>query len=150
MHRNARQAKILELIKKMEIETQEELCNELIKLNFSATQATISRDIKELKLYKVAGNSKKYKYTYIESEGDNVTSKLRNLYRECVQSVNYANNLIIIKTMRDNARSAGTFVDSLQIEEVVGCIAGDDVVLIVVDCNENTPKIVEQLREYMS
>lgn len=149
MHRSARQNKILEIIGRMEIETQEELCNELNKLNFNVTQATISRDIKELKLYKVAGNAKKYKYAYIEGEGDAVSNKMRNLFRECVQSINYANNLIIVKTMRGNAGSAGTFIDSLQIQEVIGCVAGDDTLMLVVDSNEHTPTIVDRLREYI-
>ena len=97
MHRNARQAAILEVISQKDIETQEELCNELNRLNFNVTQATISRDIKDLKLYKVAGTTKKYKYAYIEGDGDAVNNKMHNLFRECVQSINYANNIIIIK-----------------------------------------------------
>ncbi|MBE7088176.1 MAG: arginine repressor [Clostridiales bacterium] len=149
MHRNARQAKILEIIGRMEVETQEELCGELNKLNFNVTQATISRDIKELKLYKVAGTVKKYKYAYIEEDGDAVTNKMRNLFRECVQSINYANNIIIIKTMRGNAPTAGVFVDSLQLNEVIGCLAGDDTLLLVADSNDNAPKIVEKLSEYI-
>lgn len=147
MHRNARQAKILEIIANKEIETQEELCSELIKLNFSVTQATISRDIKELKLYKVAGTNKKYKYAYIENEADNVSTKMRNLFRECVQDVKFANNLIIVKTMRGNAKTAGTFVDSLQLQEVIGTVAGDDALLIIVDNNENAVALVEKLKE---
>jgi transcriptional regulator of arginine metabolism len=149
MQRNERQSKILEIISVKEIETQEELCNELNKQNFNVTQATISRDIKDLKLYKVSGNIKKYKYAYIDSDGDVVTNKMRNLFRECVQSINYANNLIIVKTMRGNASSAGTFVDSLQLSEVIGCVAGDDTLMLVVDSNENTPKIAEKLRSYI-
>jgi transcriptional regulator of arginine metabolism len=149
MHRNARQATILDIISKKDIETQEELCAELNKLNFNVTQATISRDIKDLKLYKVAGTTKKYKYSYIESEGDAVNNKMRNLFRECVQSINAANNIIVIKTMRGNGSTAGTFVDSLQFSEVIGSVAGDDTLLIVVDSNENTPIIVEKLREYI-
>lgn len=149
MHRNARQAAILDIISKKDIETQEELCVELNKLNFNVTQATISRDIKDLKLYKIAGTTKKYKYAYIESDGDAVTNKMRNLFRECVQSVNYANNLIVIKTMRGNGSTAGAFVDSLQYNEIIGTVAGDDTVLIVVDSNEDTPVIVEKLKEYI-
>jgi transcriptional regulator of arginine metabolism len=149
MHRNARQATILDIISKKDIETQEELCAELNKLNFNVTQATISRDIKDLKLYKVAGTTKKYKYSYIESEGDAVNNKMRNLFRECVQSINAANNIIVIKTMRGNGSTAGTFVDSLQFSEVIGSVAGDDTLLIVVDSNEDTPIIVEKLREYI-
>ncbi len=149
MHRNARQATILDIISKKDIETQEELCAELNKLNFNVTQATISRDIKDLKLYKVAGTTKKYKYAYIEGEGDAVTNKMRNLFRECVQSINYANNIIVIKTMRGNGSTAGAFVDSLQFSEVIGSVAGDDTVLIVVDSNDNAGLLVERLKEYV-
>ncbi|HIR66898.1 MAG TPA: arginine repressor [Candidatus Coproplasma avicola] len=149
MHRNARQATILDIISKKDIETQEELCAELNKLNFNVTQATISRDIKDLKLYKVAGTTKKYKYAYIEGEGDVVTNKMRNLFRECVQSINYANNIIVIKTMRGNGSTAGAFVDSLQFSEIIGSVAGDDTVLIVVDSNENTSVLVDRLKEYV-
>lgn len=149
MHRNARQATILDIISKKDIETQEELCSELNKLNFNVTQATISRDIKDLKLYKVAGTTKKYKYAYIEGEGDAVTNKMRNLFRECVQSINYANNIIVIKTMRGNGSTAGAFVDSLQFSEVIGSVAGDDTVLIVVDSNDNAGLLVDRLKEYV-
>lgn len=149
MHRNARQATILDIISKKDIETQEELCAELNKLNFNVTQATISRDIKDLKLYKVAGTTKKYKYAYIEGEGDVVTNKMRNLFRECVQSINFANNIIVIKTMRGNGSTAGAFVDSLQFSEIIGSVAGDDTVLIVVDSNEDAAILVERLKEYV-
>ena len=149
MHRNARQAMILEIIAEQDIETQDELCAELIKRNFNVTQATISRDIKDLKLYKVAGTTKKYKYAYIEGGGDAVNNKMRNLFRECVQSINAANNLIIIKTMRGNGSTAGTFIDMLQYKEVIGTVAGDDTVLIVVDSNENTHGVVTKLREFI-
>ena len=149
MHRKARQATILDIISKKDIETQEELCAELNKLNFNVTQATISRDIKDLKLYKVAGTTKKYKYAYIEGEGDVVTNKMRNLFRECVQSINYANNIIVIKTMRGNGSTAGAFVDSLQFSEIIGSVAGDDTVLIVVDSNDNASILADRLKEYV-
>ena len=149
MHRNARQATILDIISKKDIETQEELCAELNKLNFNVTQATISRDIKDLKLYKVAGTTKKYKYAYIEGEGDVVTNKMRNLFRECVQSINYAKNIIVVKTMRDNGSTASAFIDSLQFSEIIGSVAGDDTVLIVVDNNENTVVLADRLKEYI-
>ena len=149
MHSNARQATILDIISKKDIETQEELCAELNKLNFNVTQATISRDIKDLKLYKVAGTTKKYKYAYIEGEGDVVTNKMRNLFRECVQSINYANNIIVIKTMRGNGSTAGAFVDSLQFSEIIGSVAGDDTVLIVVDSNDNASILADRLKEYV-
>ena len=145
MHRNARQATILDIISKKDIETQEELCAELNKLNFNVTQATISRDIKDLKLYKVAGTTKKYKYAYIESEGDVVTNKMRNLFRECVQSINFANNIIVIKTMRGNGSTAGAFVDSMSYENVLGSVAGDDTILIICDTAEHAEEVKKQL-----
>lgn len=149
MHRNSRQAAILEIIAEKDVETQEELCEELLKKNFNVTQATVSRDIKDLKLYKVAGTTKKYKYAFIESEGDAVNNKMRNLFRECVQSVNCANNLIIIKTLRGNGATAGTFIDSLQLKETIGTVAGDDTVLVVIDTNENADILVNKFREYI-
>ena len=149
MYRNARQHKILELIASKEIDTQEELCSELNKLNFNVTQATISRDIKELKLYKVAGSTKKYKYACLESGQKSAQNKMQALFSQCVVSINYANNIIIIKTMRGNGGTTCVFIDSLQLKEVIGTIAGDDNVLIVVDSNENAPVIVDKLKEYI-
>ena len=149
MHRNSRQAAILEIIAEKDIETQEELCAELVKKNFNVTQATISRDIKDLKLYKVTGTTRKYKYAFIESEGDAVSTKMRNLFRECVQSVNCANNLILIKTLRGNGSTAGTFIDSLARKEVIGTVAGDDTVLVVIDNSENAANLVNKFREYI-
>lgn len=149
MYRNARQHKILELIASKEIDTQEELCSELNKLNFNVTQATISRDIKELKLYKVAGSTKKYKYACLDNGQTSVQDKMQTLFRECVVSINYANNIIIIKTMRGNGGTTCVFIDSLQLKEIIGTIAGLDNVLIVVDSNENAPIIAEKLKEYI-
>ena len=149
MHRNARQQKILEIISVKEIDTQEELCEELNRLNFNVTQATISRDIKELKLYKISGTTKKYKYACLESDDDLVRGKMKTLFRECVQTISYANNIIVIKTMRGNGSSAGMFVDSLQLKEIIGSVAGDDTLLIVVDSNENTKLIADRLKEYI-
>ncbi len=149
MHRNLRQQTILEIIANKEIDTQEELCEELNKHNFNVTQATISRDVKELKLYKVAGTQKKYRYSSIETYVNSVTDRMTNLFRECVLTINSANNLILIKTLRGNGSTVGVFVDSLQISEIIGSVAGDDTLLIVVDSNENTPKVVAMLQEYI-
>ena len=140
---------MLEIINGQEIETQEELCRELNKLSFNVTQATVSRDIKDLKLYKVAGTKKKYKYTCLNGAHEELSPRMITLFRECVISINYANNIIIIKTMRGNGQSGGSFVDSLQIKEILGCVAGDDTVVVVVDSNENTPIVAEKLKEYL-
>ncbi len=148
MHRSLRQQTILEIITNNEIDTQEELCEQLRKRNFNVTQATISRDIKELKLYKVAGIQKKYKYASIETYVSSVTDRMTNLFRECVLSINVAKNLIVIRTLRGNGSTVGVFVDSLQIPEIIGCVAGDDTLLVIVDTDENAYKVVDSLHEY--
>lgn len=150
MQRALRQQKILEIIANKEIDTQEELCDELNRQNFNVTQATISRDVKELKLYKVAGTSKKYKYASLESFDDSVTHRMTNLFKGCVLGMNSANNLILVKTMRGNGSTVGVFVDSLKINEIIGSVAGDDTLLIVVDSNEHTPRVLELLKDYLS
>ena len=149
MQRTLRQQKILEIIASKEIDTQEELCEELNKVNFNVTQATISRDVKELKLYKVAGAKKKYKYASLDKYVDNVTDRMTSLFKSCVLSINSANNLIIVKTMRGNGATVGVFVDSLQINEIIGTVSGDDTLLIVVDTTEHTTKVIEILGEYL-
>ena len=149
MQRAKRQQKILEIIASKEIDTQEELCDELNKSNFRVTQATISRDVKELKLYKVAGVQKKYRYASLDVD-DGVNNRMTSLYKGCVLSINSANNLILVKTMRGNGSTVGVFVDSLKINEIIGRVAGDDTLLIVVDSNEHTPVVVTLLQEYLS
>ena len=150
MQRSLRQQKILEIIAAKEIDTQEELCEELNKAAFNVTQATISRDVKDLKLYKVAGTQKKYKYASLDSYVDSVTSRMTNLFKGCVLGINSANNLILVKTMRGNGSTVGVFVDSLNIESIIGSIAGDDTLLIVVDTNEHTQSVVQTLKEYLN
>ena len=149
MQRAKRQQKILGIIANKEIDTQEELCDELNKSNFRVTQATISRDVKELKLYKVAGVQKKYRYASLDVD-DGVNNRMTSLYKGCVLSINSANNLILVKTMRGNGSTVGVFVDSLKINEIIGSVAGDDTLLIVVDSNEHTPVVVTLLQEYLS
>lgn len=152
MERTLRQQKILEIIANREIDTQEELCEELNKLNFHVTQATISRDVKQLKLYKVEGTKKKYRYASLEPEVnvEAVSARMIKLFRSSVLSLNYTKNLIIVKTMRGNGATVGVFVDSLQIGEIVGCVAGDDTLLIVVDTDEHAMKVMYILREFLS
>ena len=149
MQRTKRQQKILEIIANKEIDTQEDLCEELNQVNFKVTQATISRDVKELKLYKIAGMQKKYKYASLDVD-DGINDRMTSLYKGCVLSINSSNNLILVKTLRGNGSTVGVFVDSLKINEIIGSVAGDDTLLIVVDKNENTPQVVAHLQEYLS
>ncbi len=149
MLRSARHAKILEIISHKEIETQEELCAELNQLNYVVTQATISRDIRDLHLFKVAGIEKKYRYAYInEGEGE-ISPKMRNLFRDCVTGVKVAQNLVVVKTLTGNGANAGAIVDRLNYEEVVGSVAGDDTLLIVCADQESADTVVSKLTGFL-
>ena len=143
MMRSGRHTTILDIISKMEIETQEELCAELNKQNYKVTQATVSRDIKELRLFKVAGVEKKYKYAYIDEGLNRISPKMQNLFRECVLSMRPAMNQVVIKTLRGNGSNAGMIVDKLNFQEIVGSIAGDDTLLIVTESPEQANIVVE-------
>lgn len=148
MLRSARQAKILEIIAHKEIETQEELCEELNALNYVVTQATISRDIRDLHLFKVAGVEKKYRYAYINDGESEISPKMKNLFRECVVSVRAAQNLVVIKTLTGNGANAGAVVDKLNYTEVVGSVAGDDTLLIVCEDTDSANAVVERINEF--
>lgn len=149
MLRSARHAKILEIISHKEIETQEELCEELNRMNHSVTQATISRDIRDLHLFKVAGIEKKYRYTYInEGEGE-ISPKLRSLFRDCVISVQAAQNMVVVKTLSGNGANAGAVVDKLEHEEIIGSVAGDDTLLIVCADNTAAETVVKKIEEFI-
>ncbi len=150
MHRNARQAKILEIISAKEIETQEELCSELNRQNILATQATISRDIKEMRLIKVAGVEKRYRYVYMGKGESGISMKMRNLFRECVLSIRSANNMIVIKTLSGNGSNAGMVIDKLSYPEILGSVAGDDTLLVICDSNEDAVKMVERLNDFLN
>lgn len=147
--RIGRQAAILEIISQSEIETQEELCAELNKRNYSVTQATVSRDIKELRLFKVAGTVKKYRYAYIDDGNNRISPKMHNLFRECVLSMRSASNQVVVKTLRGNGSNAGMIVDKLNLPEIVGSIAGDDTLLIVAESEEKAKIVVEKLNEFL-
>lgn len=149
MLRAERHEKILELISRKEIETQEELCEALNRENYVVTQATISRDIRDLHLFKVAGIEKKYRYAYIgESEGE-VSEKMRNLFKNCVVSVDVAQNLVVVKTMTGNGANAGAVVDKLNIDSVVGSVAGDDTLLAVCRDNASAEEVKRRLSEFL-
>ncbi|MBO5045895.1 MAG: arginine repressor [Clostridia bacterium] len=147
MLRNARHGKILEIISEKEIETQEELCEELNKCNFSVTQATISRDIKELHLFKVAGINKRFRYTCINENEGELSDKMRSLFRACVIEIRSVGNLIVIKTLNGNGANAGVVIDRLNYKEVVGCVAGDDTTLLICETEEKAHLVRERLNK---
>ena len=149
MVKSARHAKILEIISSKEIETQEELCEELERENIVVTQATISRDIRDLRLFKVAGVEKKYRYAYINESESEISPKMRSLFRDCVIFVKAAQNLVVIKTLIGNGANAGAVVDKLNHDEIVGSVAGDDTLLVVCHDNESALTVVEKITEFL-
>lgn len=149
MTKKERQNILLELIGRYEIDTQEELTEKLNERNIAVTQATVSRDINELNLVKVAGKVKKYKYARVEIESDALSEKDINLFREITSSVTCANNLIVVKTLVGNANAAGMIVDKINIPQVLGSIAGDDTLLIVTKSNRDAEIMLKRLKEMM-
>jgi transcriptional regulator of arginine metabolism len=128
----SRHAKILELIESNEIETQEDLANSLRQSGFNVTQATVSRDIKELRLIKVLTREGKYKYATIKQQESVVTDRFMKLFKDSVLSIDHAGNMIIIKTLIGAANAAAAAIDAVDLKEVAGTIAGDDTIFLVI------------------
>lgn len=146
MTKNKRHSKICELINEFEISTQEELTEKLNEKGFNVSQATVSRDIKELGLIKGQGVAKKIKYVKYNFDSQEISEKIINLFKQIVLSVDFANNLIVIKTMSGNGGSAGVAIDQMHFPEVLGTVAGDDTLLIVTKTNTDAETIVKTLR----
>lgn len=138
-----RHAKILDIIENYEIETQDELAEKLRELGMDVTQATISRDIKELRLVKVLSPSGKYRYSAMNHESTNTGERLMVILKQAFVSCDYANNILVVKTLPGMAQAVGEIVDSLGWNDVVGTIAGDNTLMIV--CRAE--KIAEDLME---
>ena len=127
-----RQAKILELIKSKDIETQEQLLNELEECGFVTTQATISRDIKELRIVKELGSNGVYRYSAASKVVENSsTAKLHSIFRQCVVSCDHAQNIVVIKTMPGMASAACSAIDNMGFEMILGTLAGDDTAFLL-------------------
>ncbi len=127
-----RQAKIVEIISNANVETQEQLLQALTDQGFSSTQATISRDIKELRIVKELTSLGTYRYSIPEKDAPPALSdRLNNIFRECVISVDYAENLVVIHTLPGMANAAASALDAMRSGAVLGTLAGDDTVVIV-------------------
>jgi len=130
--KSQRQAKILEIISTQNVETQEQLLALLQKEGFRGTQATISRDIKDLRIVKELTNLGTYRYTTSTNEmSGSFSTKLNTIFRECVIGIDYAQNIIVIRTLPGLASAAGSAVDAMNLNLVVGTLAGDDTVMVV-------------------
>ncbi len=144
--KNQRQAKILELIESEYMTTQEQLLLALRRCGFRTTQATISRDIKELNITKELNSDGYYCYTAKQNEAASFYSRLNNIFRECVVTLDYAQNIVVIKTLSGLASAACLAVDDMNSVHVVGTIAGDDTGLIVMRDTERAREFCEDLQ----
>lgn len=142
-----RQAKILELIKKNEIETQEELSDYLEREGYQVTQATVSRDIRELKLTKVAMNNGRQKYVALSEHAEDMTEKFVHVFKAGFVSMDMAQNILVIKTVSGMAMAVAAALDAMQLHEIVGCIAGDDTIMCAVRSVDDTVAIMGRLRK---
>lgn len=127
-----RQAKILEIVTTRDVETQEQLLQELQDAGFYSTQATISRDIKELRIVKELTSFGTYRYTTSTKEVKGTfSSRLNTIFRECVTGFDYAQNIVVIHTLPGLASAAGSAIDAMSMNFILGTLAGDDTVMIV-------------------
>lgn len=146
-----RQAKIMEIISTANVETQEQLLQELQEAGFSCTQATISRDIKELKIVKEMTNFGTYRYSITEKEpGNPFSDRLNTIFRECVTSFDYAQNIIVIHTLPGLANAAASALDTMSRSVVLGSIAGDDTVLIVMRDTNSAAAFCGEIKNLLS
>ena len=126
-----RQKKILELIAEYDIETQDDLIERLRESGYDVTQATVSRDIRELKLVKTAMPDRRYRYEVAQFEGIEISTKYRNIIKETVIKVDYVGNTVVLRTYTGMAQAAAAAVDGMGWDEIVGTLAGDDTIFIL-------------------
>ena len=142
-----RQSKILELIQRNEIETQDELSAFLEREGFVVTQATVSRDIRELKLTKIAMSNGKQKYAVLNDSGEDMSEKYVRVFRDGFLSMDMAQNILVIKTVSGMAGAVCASLDAMHIEAMVGAIAGDDTIMCAIRSVEDTVAVMKRLRK---
>ncbi|MDR3293797.1 MAG: arginine repressor [Clostridiales bacterium] len=149
MPKSKRQAKILELISNGAVETQDELTALLCTAGFDVTQATVSRDIKELGLVKTASDGGAYKY-FQSIQTPKLSSRRIDLFKGAVVSVDSAENIIVIKTISGSASSAAALVDTLKEPAILGTVAGDDTIFVVVKDKSKVDHVIERFNSYIN
>ena len=148
--KNDRQSMILEIISQENIETQEQLLVRLQERGITSTQATISRDIKQMHLIKEPVGQGRYRYAVSAHRTKlNFADRLRTIFREGVLSVDYAQNLVVIKTMAGLANAAAAALDSMSLSYVVGSLAGDDTALLVMRDAESARAFCDEIHEML-
>ena len=142
-----RHAKIIELINKYHIETQEELAEYLNREGFKVTQATVSRDIRDLKLTKIPSENGKQRYALHQHHESAMSEKYIRVLREGYLSMDMAQNILVIKTVSGMAMAVAAAIDAMHLHEIVGCIAGDDTIMCAVRSVDDTIAVMSRLRK---
>ena len=145
-----RQSKIIDLISKYDIETQEELADFLNAAGYNVTQATISRDIRELKLTKVSTNLGKQKYIVLQNQDSGMYDKYVRVLKDGFVSMDMAMNIVVIKTVAGMAMAVAAALDHLHINGVVGCIAGDDTIMCAIKSIEDTEYVMDKITKLVN
>ncbi len=147
--KNARQTAILSIIERENIETQEELASKLREMGIVVTQATVSRDIKELRLLKVLSPNGSYKYATADKAEHGVSERLVRMFIDSVLSISCAENLVVIRTLPGSANAAGEAIDSMRWPEILGTISGDNTIFVAVRSAGEAPVVVEKFQEIL-
>ena len=142
-----RQSKIIELIQKNDIETQEELTAFLDREGFRVTQATVSRDIRELKLTKISLSNGKQKYAVLNDASRDLSEKYHRVFKDGLISMDVAQNILVIKTVSGMASAVCAAIDAMELSEIVGSLAGEDTILCVIRTNDDVINLVKKFKK---
>ena len=144
-----RHAKIMEIIHSTPVDTQDELLRRLRECGFDVTQATVSRDIKELRLIKTLDNEGRYRYSTVRQENDRISSKFHSLFCDAVTEIDYASNIVVIKCLVGMAQAACAAMDSLHWKNIVGTLAGDDTILCITKSEVQSVELAAELKKLL-
>ena len=144
-----RQAMILEIIRRQPVDTQEELQRLLKEDGFHVTQATVSRDIKEMRLIKILDSDGRYRYSVERREGVQISSKFHSLFADAVTGINYAGNIVVVKCLNGMAQAVCAAMDSLHWEGLVGTLAGDDTFIGIAATEARASELTEELKKLL-
>jgi len=147
--KNARQAAILSIIEQNDVETQEELAGKLREMGIVVTQATVSRDIKDLRLLKVLSASGGYKYATADKAEHGLSERFVRMFKDSVLSISSAGNIIVIKTLSGSANVAAEAIDSMRLPEILGTMAGDNTILAIVRNEAEAAKTVKSFQDML-
>ncbi len=145
--KNKRHQRIMELIEQFDIETQEELVGKLLEDGFNITQATVSRDIRELKITKVSNGKGRQKYVVLNNDTEHLADKYIRIIRDGLTGMDTAQNILVIKTVSGMAMAVAAALDAMNLEEVVGSIAGDDTIMVAVRTTQDAVLVKDKIAD---